>query len=93
MDLFHRAQMRDSDGNGLGNAVVYRIVGIRWVLVHDVSGDVKGVVMAILVLFYIAVALLSLGMMTLRRWWTLLGIVLFCLNGWAFWNFLELFKR
>lgn len=49
--------------------------------------------MAILVIFYVVVALLSLGMITLRRWWTILGITLFCLNGWAFWNFLEVLKR
>lgn len=49
--------------------------------------------MGILVLFYVAVALLSLGVVTLGRWWIPLGIAMFCLNAWAFWEFLEVLKR
>ena len=64
-----------------------------WILVHDVPGDDKGVDMAILVLFYALVALLSLGLITMGRWYSLLGVVLFAFDGWAFWVFLEALKR
>jgi hypothetical protein len=49
--------------------------------------------MAILVLFYAVVAVLSLGMMVMGRWLTVAGVLLFLLDGWAFWEFLEVLKR
>lgn len=49
--------------------------------------------MALIVLFYVLVALMSLGLIALGRWYVILGVVLFLLNGWAFWVFLEALKR
>ena len=49
--------------------------------------------MAILVLFYALVALLSLGMVTMGRWVSVAGVLLFCLDAWAFYEFLEALKR
>lgn len=49
--------------------------------------------MTLIVLFHVLVALVSLGIITLRRWWILLGAPLFILNGWAFLFFLEHLKR
>ncbi len=49
--------------------------------------------MAFIVLFHVMVAFVSLGIITFKRWWILLGMTLFALNGWTFLFFLEHLKR
>lgn len=49
--------------------------------------------MAIIVLFYAIVALLSLGMVAMGRWVAVAGVLLLFVDGWAFYEFLEALKR
>lgn len=85
--------MFNSSAGGFNDTTQYRTNRVGWIFIHDVPRYTWRLGMAILVLFYAVVAVLSLGMMVMGRWLTVAGVLLFLLDGWAFWEFLEVLKR